>query len=170
MLWAANELDSREEADTAGKKHGESPQTKSTLLARVSSGRVPAGELPATALVVDVVEEAALGDEQSIRLEWTFKTTEGLDPASDLAFSGVVGTDLAPVADLHVVRGLHDVGNVPRWVNLLAIIQYFHFIFEAVMWFGSKIRGPFSSRRQVLRVIVGSSLTQHSYLGIGASR
>lgn len=46
------------------------------------------------------------------------KTTEGLHPSSDLALGCVAGAQLAPIADLHVVGRLHDVGDVVARVHL----------------------------------------------------
>lgn len=72
MLWAANELDTREQADPARQQHREGSQPESPLRTRTPRSRVPPRELPASALVVDMVEEAALRHEQRVRLEWTF--------------------------------------------------------------------------------------------------
>lgn len=72
MLRAADEFHSGEQADATGQEHSEGPQSQAPLGAGASGGGVPAGELPAPRLVVDVVEETALGDEERVRLEWTF--------------------------------------------------------------------------------------------------
>lgn len=72
MFWAADEFNTREQADSARQEHGKSPQSKSPVVAGAASGGVPTGELPASALVVDVVKQAAFRNQQRIRLEWTF--------------------------------------------------------------------------------------------------
>lgn len=72
MLWAANKLDAREQADAARQQHCEGPQSQPSLSAGAPSCGVPPRELPATALVVDVVEETALRHQQRVRLEWAF--------------------------------------------------------------------------------------------------
>lgn len=72
MLRAAHELDPREEADAAGQQHGEAPQLQAPLLAGAARSHVPPAELPAVALVVDVVEQAALRHQQGVRLEGAF--------------------------------------------------------------------------------------------------
>lgn len=46
------------------------------------------------------------------------KTAERLDPSGDLALGGVAGSQLAPVADLHVVGGLNNVRNIVARENL----------------------------------------------------
>lgn len=60
MFRAADKLDAREEADPTGQEHGEGAQTQAALGAGAAGGGVPPGELPAAALVVDVVEQTAL--------------------------------------------------------------------------------------------------------------
>lgn len=72
MFGAADKLDAWEETYAARQQHGEGAKTQPALSARSASCGVPPGELPAPALVVDVVEETALGDQQRVRLEWTF--------------------------------------------------------------------------------------------------
>lgn len=72
MFRAADKFNAREQADSTGQEHSESPEPKAPLRAGAASGGVPAGKLPAAALVVDVVEQAALRDQQRVRLEWTF--------------------------------------------------------------------------------------------------
>lgn len=71
VLRTADELDATEEGDAAGQQHGERAELEAALLAGVAGGRVPPGEGPAVALVVDVVEEAVLGNEKGVRLERT---------------------------------------------------------------------------------------------------
>ena len=39
--------------------------------------------------------------------------------------------ELAPVVDLDVVAALHDVGDVPLGVNLLAVLQDLHLVLLA---------------------------------------
>lgn len=46
------------------------------------------------------------------------ETAERLHPARDLALGCVAGPQLAPVADLHVMGGFHDVGDVVARVHL----------------------------------------------------
>lgn len=60
MLRAANELYSRKQADSTRQQHSKGPEPEASLSAGASSGGVPPGELPAAALVVDVVEQAGL--------------------------------------------------------------------------------------------------------------
>lgn len=72
MLRAADELDPREEADTAGQQHGETPQLQASLLAGAPGGHIPPAKLPAVALVMDMVEQAALRHQQGVRLEGAF--------------------------------------------------------------------------------------------------
>lgn len=49
------------------------------------------------------------------------ETAEWLDPSSDLAFSGIVGTQLTPIADLHVMGRFNDVGDIVARVDLAKI-------------------------------------------------
>lgn len=72
MFRAAHELHSREQANPTRQQHRKGPQSQAALCTGASSRRVPPRELPAAALVVDVIEEAALGDQERVRLEWTF--------------------------------------------------------------------------------------------------
>lgn len=46
------------------------------------------------------------------------KTTERLHPSGDLAFGCTACAQLAPVADLHIVRRFDNVGDVMTGVNL----------------------------------------------------
>lgn len=72
MLWAADKLDAREQADSTRQQHRKGPELQSPLGASTSGGSVPPGKLPAPGLVVDVVEETAFRHEERVRLEWTF--------------------------------------------------------------------------------------------------
>lgn len=142
MFWAADKLDTREQADSTRQEHRKSPELQSSLGASATSRSVPPRELPAPRLVVDVVEETAFRHQQRVRLEWTFKTTERLHPSRDLALGRVASPQLAPVADLHVMGGFNDVGDVVARVYLLAIIEDFHLVLEAVVGLGGKVGSP----------------------------
>lgn len=72
MFRTAHELNAREQTDPARQQHSKRPQPETSLCACAPSGCVPLGKLPASALVVDVVEEAAFRHQQRVRLEWTF--------------------------------------------------------------------------------------------------
>jgi len=72
VLGTADELHAGEDRDAAGQEHGEAAHLHTTLLASGCSSLVPPHEWPAAGGVVDVVEEAALGNQQGVRLEWSF--------------------------------------------------------------------------------------------------
>lgn len=48
MLWAADKLDAREQANSARQEHSEGPKFESSLRASTSSGGIPPSELPAS--------------------------------------------------------------------------------------------------------------------------
>ena len=66
---AADELDAGEDVDAAGEQHGEALDAHAALAARPARRAVPLVEVHALRLVVDVVEQAVLGHEQSVALE-----------------------------------------------------------------------------------------------------
>ena len=73
---------------------------------------------------MDVVEETVLGHEEGVGLEGALQAPVRLHPtglANALPFA-----ELAPVADLGVVGGFHDVGDVTLGVHLLAVLQDLH--------------------------------------------
>jgi len=72
VLGTADELHAGEDRDATGQEHGEAAHLHATLLASGCSSLVPPHEWPAAGGVVDVVEEAALGNQQGVRLEWSF--------------------------------------------------------------------------------------------------
>ena len=50
------------------------------------------------------------------------ETSVRLDPLLG-STSALLLAELAPVVDLHVVAALHDVGDVPLGIDLLAVLQ-----------------------------------------------
>jgi hypothetical protein len=71
MLGTADELDAREQRDSAWQKHGEAAHLHVAFLTGCGSGLVPSDKWPAARCIVDVIEEAALGYEKCVRLEGT---------------------------------------------------------------------------------------------------
>ena len=66
---ATHELHSAEYIDATGEEHGKWLQLHATVWAGCSSSGVPLVKVPALGLVVNVIKEAMLGDQQSVRLE-----------------------------------------------------------------------------------------------------
>lgn len=66
---AADELDSGEDVDAAGQQHGEALHPHSAVAAGPGGGPVPLVEVPASGLVVDVVEQTVLRDQEGVALE-----------------------------------------------------------------------------------------------------
>ena len=58
------------------------------------------------------------------------ETSVRLDPLLGAA-AALLLAELAPVVDLDVVAALHDVGDVPLGVNLLAVLQNLHLVLLA---------------------------------------
>lgn len=72
MLRTAHELDAWEEGDAARQQHGEAPHLHSAVLTSQGASLIPPHERPAPGRIVDVIEQAALGHQQRVRLEWSF--------------------------------------------------------------------------------------------------
>lgn len=72
MFRTADELNAREQRDSAGQEHGKAAHLHATVLAGERTGLIPPDEWPASRGIVNVIEQAALGHQQSVRLEWSF--------------------------------------------------------------------------------------------------
>lgn len=66
VLWAAHELDTGEQRDSAGQQHGEASHLHVSVLACGGAGLIPPDERPASGRVVDVVKQATLGHQKSV--------------------------------------------------------------------------------------------------------
>lgn len=69
VLRTADELDAGEQRNAARQQHGETAHLHAAILAGGRPRLVPAGERPAARRIVDVIEQAALGHQQRVRLE-----------------------------------------------------------------------------------------------------
>lgn len=72
MLRTAHELNTWEEGDATRQQHGEAAHLHSAILTSERTSLIPPHERPAPGRVVDVIEQAALGHQQRVRLEWSF--------------------------------------------------------------------------------------------------
>ena len=68
-VWAADELDPREDVNATGEEHGEAFELHTPVGAGGAGSGVPLVVVPALGLVVDVVEKAVLRHQQGIALE-----------------------------------------------------------------------------------------------------
>lgn len=71
VLGTADELDAGEQRNAARQQHGKAAHLHAAILAGGRSGLVPARERPAARRIVNVIEQAALGHQQGVRLEWS---------------------------------------------------------------------------------------------------
>ena len=68
---AADELDAGEDVNAAGQEHREALYPHAAVAAGSGCSPVPLVKVPAPGLVVDMIEEAVLGHEQGVALEWS---------------------------------------------------------------------------------------------------
>lgn len=72
MFRAADKFNAREQGNAAWQQHGEAAHLHATFLACGSTSLIPSHKWPATRCIVNMIEQAAFGDEQGVRLEWSF--------------------------------------------------------------------------------------------------
>jgi len=74
-----------------------------------------------------MVKEAVLRNQKSVGLEGTLQTSERFHPLLS-STPALLLAKLAPAVDLHVVAGLHDIGDVPLRIHLFAVLQNFDLV------------------------------------------